>query len=73
MTIIDPATGDRYELSDFHRRCLLCEDTGFIEVDPSGHGTVKPCHRCRPGSYDRWAAGHFAVNHWCESCGGRRP
>jgi hypothetical protein len=48
-------------------RCI-CNDTGFILVDPTGHGAYRPCERCRPDEHRRWKNGHYAPNHDCPQC-----
>lgn len=57
-TVRDPATGEEHDRGDL-RSCVLCDDTGFVEVDSAGAGTVKPCHRCRPSTHARWQSGEY--------------
>lgn len=39
--------------------CRECGDTNWVEVGlPTlGTPTVRPCSRCRPETYERWAVG----------------
>jgi hypothetical protein len=49
-----------------------CRDTGWVEVDDTGHGTVEPCERCNPDTYARWIGGHYVPDHSCADCTRRR-
>lgn len=41
--------------------CRSCQDAGVVVVttDPQPHGTVHPCHDCRPVTYWRWRYDHL--------------
>jgi len=51
--------------------CPDCKGTGWVEVDSAGQGSFQPCQRCAPGPFAKWAGGHFAREHTCETCRGR--
>lgn len=52
------------------RTCLSGQ--GWISTSTEGRGSVKPCPACQPTTHTLWVAGHFAVNHRCKDCSGRR-
>lgn len=55
-------------MSETLYRCYECKGTGMIEVDSEGHGSFRPCHRCRSVTFARWAGGHYEPGHFCVEC-----
>lgn len=48
--------------------CRECGGGGWVEVSPTGQGTVRPCSRCATAGWLRWKEGHQMPGHWCEEC-----
>lgn len=49
--------------------CDECEDSGFVlDGEAGGYTFLRPCRRCNPALYEKWAGGHLAEGHTCPEC-----
>lgn len=53
----------------FAEYACSCGDQGWVET---ADGSYLPCRLCNPKAFELWVGGHFATNHTCPTCAGKR-